>query len=131
DAAQDDHVVGTTGDAVHATVSRAGGAFRKAGQIVGAEANDRQGFAGQGGEDQFAGLIVAQYSLADRVDDFWAEVVFPDVATVLGINGFTCNAGAHEFGQTINIAGFEVVEFFDLFSHAFGPRFCTQDGDLQ
>src|SRR5699024_1820868 len=130
DAAQNDHVIGPTGNATHATVTGAGRSWFQAGEVVGSEANNGECFTGQGGEDQLAFLIISQWSPADGVDDFWAEVIFPDVATILGIDSFPSDSGTHELGQAVNIAGFQVVELFDFVTHTFGPRLRTQDREL-
>jgi hypothetical protein len=64
---------------------------------VGPEADDWQCFTSQRGQHQFTGFAVFEDVARDRVDDFWTEVVFPDVAAVLGINSFTSQTRTHQF----------------------------------
>ena len=57
------------------------------GQIAGAIADDRHGFLGQRGEDQFAGLAVGQHAAGVRIDDLGKEVILPERQPILASRG--------------------------------------------
>src|SRR5690625_6219138 len=114
DAAQNDHVIGPPGNATHATVTGTGRSWFQAGEVVGSEANDGECFTGQGGEDQLAFLSVSQWFFVDGVDDFGADVIFPDVATILAVHSFTSNPRPHELDQAVDIADFQVDALSDV-----------------
>ncbi|MNW61873.1 hypothetical protein D3C74_399620 [compost metagenome] len=83
DPAKNNHVIAASGDASHAAVARSGTAWHEASQVMGAVANNWQSLLGQRGEYQLAMFAVTQ-NLAgvEGINDFRAEVVFPDVAAV-------------------------------------------------
>ena len=62
-AADDEHVVGPARDPVHAGVGPAADARLgvEAGDVAGAVADEREGFLGEGGDDQFAHLALGQH----------------------------------------------------------------------
>src|SRR5699024_5791416 len=98
---------------------------------VSAEADDRQCFSGERGENQFAFFPVTQYLAVEWINDFRAKVVFPNVTAVLGFYSFASYTRTHQFGQPVNITSLKVVEVFDFLTHAFGPGFGTKDCEFQ
>ena len=130
DAANDQHVVRAAGDLVHAA-ERARGRCQQARQIAGAVANHREGFLGQRGEHQFAFGAVGQHFAGIGVDDFWVEMVFPNHRAVFGLNAFACHAGAHDFGQAVDVDSVQTQIALNFSAHALAPRLGTKNADLE
>src|SRR5574343_1369809 len=130
DATDHQHVVGPASDLADATEG-ARSRRQQAGQIAGAVADDREGFLGQRGEDQFALFAVGQYFAGFRVDDLRVEMVFPDHRAVLGLDAFAGDARAHHFGQAVDVDGIDTELLLDLVAHALAPRLGTEDANLE
>src|SRR5699024_6976281 len=103
-AAQDDHVVIACSNAVQ-TAHGTRGAWQDAGEIVGAVANDRQRFFGQGGDDKLTIFTIRKRLEGFWVHDFWVEVVFPYGQAVFGLHTFLSYARTHDLGKTVNVSG--------------------------
>ena len=129
-AADDQHVVATAGDFVHAAHG-AGRARQQPGQVAGAVAHYRQSFLGEAGEHQFALLAVRQHLPCLRVNDFRVEVVFPDGGAVLGLHTFLSDAGTHNLGQAVNIHRVDVQPLFQIGAHGSRPGFSAEDSHPQ
>ena len=65
------------------------------------------------------------------MDDLGVEVVFPDGWAVFGLDAFAGHAGAHDFGQTVNVHRVNVHAFFDGSAHVVGPGLGAKDADAQ
>ena len=133
DAANDQHVVSASSDSLHTNVSAATATGRRieGGYIAGAIANDREGFLGQGGNDDFAGFAIGNWLTGVHVHRFDQEVIFKDVQTMLGLDALDANAGADDFRQAININGVNAEPRFQLITHLLGPRFCAENANLE
>lgn len=129
-AAQDDHVVIACGDAVQAAHGTCG-AWQNAGEIVGAVANDRQRFFGQGGDDKLTIFTIRKRLESFWVHDFWVEVVFPYGQAVFGLHTFLSYARTHDLREAIDIGGIDAESFFKFMAHALGPWLGTEDTDAQ
>ena len=129
-AAQDDHVVIACGDAVQAAHGTCG-AWQNAGEVVGAVANDRQRFFGQGGDDKLTIFTIRKRLESFWVHDFWVEVVFPYGQAVFGLHTFLSYARTHDLGKTVNVSGVNSESFFKFVAHAFGPWLGTEDAYAQ
>src|SRR5699024_109792 len=130
-AAQDDHVIGTPGNAVHTTVARPSGTRFQTGYVVSAEADDRQCFSGERGENQYAFFPVTQYLAVEWITDVRANGAFRNMPRVVGFYSFASYSRTHQLGQPVNITSLKVVEVFDFLTHAFGPGFGTKDCEFQ
>src|SRR5574343_394283 len=130
DATDHQHVVGPASDLADATEG-ARSRRQQAGQVAGAVADDREGFLGQRGEDQFALFAVGQHFAGFRVDDLGVEMVFPDHRAVLALDALAGNARAHHFGQAVDVDGVDAELALDLGAHALPPRLGAEDADLQ
>ena len=96
---------------------------------MGAVTNDRQRLVGQRGEDQLTMLAIAQHCcLVERVDDLRAEVVLPDVRTVLGLHRLTGHPWPHDLRNTVDVAGVDIARHLDLAAHLLGPGLGSENG---
>jgi hypothetical protein len=131
DAAQDDHVVGTSRDLLHAPHARPRGARQQPRQVAGAIADHRKRFLGQGSENKFALLAVGPRRAGVGIDHFGIEMILPDMQTVFALHAFLRDAGAHHLGQSIDIGGVHVEGCFDLAAHRIGPRLGAEDTEFE
>ena len=82
-------------------------------------------------EDEFA-FFARCYRLAGlRVDGLGEEVVFLNVEAILCFVALDGNAGAHDFGQAVNVDGLDAEFLFDVLTHFVGPRLSAEDTDSQ
>src|SRR6266850_2664769 len=102
DAADNQHVVGASGDFLHAAHG-AGGAGQQARQVPGAIADDGQRFLGERGEYQLAFLAVGKRLAARRVHHLGIEVVFPDSEAVLRLDALLRHARSDHLGQAVEV----------------------------
>ena len=133
DAADDEHVIGAPGDPVHAhmgpsALAGLGGEHR---DIPGAVAQDGEGFLGQGGEHQFPFLAVGQGQAAVLIDAFHQEVVFPHMQALAGDIAFDGDAGAHHFGQAVDVDGIDAETGLDFIAHFLAPGLGAEDAHPQ
>ncbi len=131
DAAQDDHVVGTPGDLLHAPHARPSGARQQPRQVAGAVADDRKCFLGQRGENEFALFAVGQHRAGFGIDHFRVEMILPDMQAVFGLDAFLRDAGPDHFGQAVDIGRVHVEPRFDLGAHRIGPGLGAEDAEFQ
>ena len=130
DATHDQHIVGPSGNAVHAPEAARGG-WQQAGQVTGAVANHRHRLFGKRGKNQFTFLAIGHHFTGIRVDDFWIKMILPNYRTVFGFDTFTGNTGSHHFRQTVDVDGFNTQLAFNLIAHAMTPRLGAEDADFQ
>ena len=99
DAADDQHVVGAAGDPFHPHVGATAAAGRGVEHryIAGAVADDREGFLGQRGEDDFTGFAVRQRLTGMDIDRFDQEMILENVQTLFRFEAFDGDAGADDF----------------------------------
>ncbi|GAF26231.1 acyl-CoA synthetases (AMP-forming)/AMP-acid ligases II [Moorella thermoacetica Y72] len=128
DPADDEHVVGTTGEAGYPRVGAAAGTGSgdQAGDIPGAVTDDRQGFLGEGGNHQFAPLARGQLLPGHRIDNFNQKVVGKDMETVF-LLALNPHPGADNLAQAVDVDGADAQALLDLLAHAFRPGFGTED----
>ena len=130
DAADDEHVVRAARDAGHAgrgAAARAGFVC-DARDVARAVAEERRGFAREGGEDEFAGGAFGHGLERVGVNDFDEEVVVLDVHA--GLAGAVAgDAGADDFGEAVVVGGGDGEGLFDVAAHVLGPGFAAEEGE--
>ena len=129
-AAHNQHVVAAPFDALHAAhgARRAG---QQRGQVAGAVSDQRRTLLGQRGKHQFAFFAVRQNLLRLRVDDFRVEIILPHGQTVLRLQTFLRDAGAHHFRQTVDVGGLDGGVGLHRIAHGNAPWFGAEDADAQ
>ena len=121
DAANDQHVVAASADAIHPPHA-ARGARQQAGQIAGTVADHRQGLFGQGGEQQLAVFAIRQRRAVVRVDYFRIEMVLPDGRAVGGFQTLHRHPRPHHFRKAVDIQGCDPETTLDFRPHRQRPR---------
>src|SRR5699024_8525548 len=129
-AAQDDHVVIACSNAVQAAHGTCG-AWQNAGEIVGAVANNRQSFFGQGGDDKLTIFTIRKRLESFWVHDFWVEVVFPYGQAVFGLHTFLSFARAHDLREAVDIDVIKSESYFTYVAYVFRPCLGTEDDYAQ
>ena len=61
------------------------------------------------------------------VDDFREEVVLEEVEAGLGLQALDAHAGAHDFGEAVDVQGVEAQAGLDLLAHGFAPGLGPED----
>ncbi|MPN24182.1 hypothetical protein SDC9_171576 [bioreactor metagenome] len=98
--------------------------------VTGAVAEQRECFFGNACEYQLAFLAIRQYLTGIRVDDFSDKVVFIDVHTCL-FAAFKGHARPRDFGEPVNIIGFDAKLILNILAHFLTPGFRTEDTGFQ
>ena len=58
-------------------------------------------------------------------------MVFPNHRAVFGFNALARHAGAHDFGQAVDVDGVQTQIALNLSAHTFAPRLGTKNADLE
>ena len=90
DAPDDQHIIGTSGDLVHAYMgSAAHTGFRIEGcDVPCAVTDDGKGLFGDGGEHQLSGFAIGQDFTGVGIDHLGDEMIFKDMQPFLGLTAF-------------------------------------------
>ena len=132
DALDDEHVIGTSLEALDAGHGAAAFAFLilETGDVSRPVTDEGLALFGETGDDEFAFGALRKLLAGLRVDDFRQEVVFPDVeaSVEIAVRG---DAGTGDLRQAVNVVGFDVETSLDLLAHLVGPGFGAVDGAFQ
>ncbi len=98
--------------------------------VPGSVADQRQPLFGEGGEDQFAGCVVAQRLPGMGVNDLRYEMVLGNVHTTV-IGTLHRDARANDLRQAVDVVGLYAQFLLDLLPHLGSPGLGTQDTNPQ
>jgi len=107
------------------------GGIVKACEVARAVAQHGDAFLGQRGQHKLAHFAGGQLVARNGVDDFRQDVVFPQVHAALGFFALHGHAGAHDFGESVNIEGVDAHFVLNIAAHGLGPGFRAKDADAQ
>ena len=131
-AADDEHVVGASMQAINATMRASASAFARndARDVARAIAHHGRSFAVNRGNHKLAPFAIRQNLTGSGVDDLGDEVIFRQVQARL-LQAFNSHAGAHGLGQAVNVKHLVTQLVFQFLAEVVGHGLGAVDAELQ
>ena len=119
------------GDGPRSVPDNAGSAGQQASEVTGPVADDGHRFLRQGRKDELTLHAIRQNVTRVRINDLGIEMILPDDGSILRLDTFAGHAGAHDFGQTIDVGCLQTHSPLDFGPHPLRPGLRSEDADTQ